>query len=300
MSCIIINLFKASNHFWIFTKDKIMKNPALSILILCFSLSYFANAQDFNKPSPNTDYQIGLDYYQQDDYIAALPFLQSAADNNNADAQYTLGIMYLLGQGVTQDNIKAQTLFQQSAEQGHLDGQYNLALLLAQHKHIKEAIGWFEKAATQGSADAQHNLGVIYYKGLGVTADYQQAFKWYQLAAAQNNPYSLVALADLYRTGTGTTQNFVQAFNLYKRAAISGYPVALSTLSGAYFYGLGTKADPVKAYALACYAALYDEPEASFAENKQFVGQNLSEQQKQQANTLFEELQHNLNIIDQW
>lgn len=48
-----------------------MKNPALSLLILCFCLSYFANAQDFNKPSPNRDYKIGLDYYQQNDYVAA-------------------------------------------------------------------------------------------------------------------------------------------------------------------------------------------------------------------------------------
>ncbi len=34
-----------------------------------------------------------------------------------------------------------------------------------------EAFNWFEKAAEQGDVNAQFNLGIMYYKGYGVQCD---------------------------------------------------------------------------------------------------------------------------------
>ena len=42
-----------------------------------------------------------------------------------------------------------------------------------------------EQNAEQGDADAQHNLGIPYYKGEGVTQDYEKAIFWWQKAAQQ-------------------------------------------------------------------------------------------------------------------
>ena len=47
----------------------------------------------------------------------------------------------------------------------------------------QEAFEWFRKAAEQGVAAAQNNLGFMYENGEGVSQDYQEALKWYQKAA---------------------------------------------------------------------------------------------------------------------
>ena len=58
------------------------------------------------------------------------------ARQGNAESQYTLGTMYELGEGVTEDD--------------------------------KEAFKWFSLAASQGYAKAQNNLGYMYDLGEGV------------------------------------------------------------------------------------------------------------------------------------
>ncbi|MCE9951345.1 sel1 repeat family protein, partial [Aeromonas allosaccharophila] len=71
----------------------------------------------------------------------AIEWFEKAAEQGFAMAQYSLGVMYSQGQGVTQDD--------------------------------QQAVNWFAKAAAQGNAKAQYNLGVMYRQGQGVTQDYQ-------------------------------------------------------------------------------------------------------------------------------
>lgn len=47
----------------------------------------------------------------------------------HATAQYYLGLMYELGQGVTQDNKKAVYCWQQASENGHRHLKYELEYL---------------------------------------------------------------------------------------------------------------------------------------------------------------------------
>ena len=75
-----------------------------------------------------------------------------AAEQGDADAQYSLAFSYLEGYGVTQDYV--------------------------------ESARWFRKAAEQGNAFAQHWLGTLYATGRGVPQDYIQAHMWANLAAA--------------------------------------------------------------------------------------------------------------------
>ena len=79
-----------------------------------------------------------------------------AAENGDASAQYTLGVMYISGNGVPQD--------------------------------AREAMKWFRLAAEQGQTGAQFNLGVGYAHGQGVRKNYIQAHKWINLAASRTNP----------------------------------------------------------------------------------------------------------------
>ena len=49
----------------------------------------------------------------------------------------------------------------------------------------QEAVRWFRAAAEQGEAKAQYNLGLMYYQGEGVLEDFVQAHMWANLAASQ-------------------------------------------------------------------------------------------------------------------
>lgn len=85
-----------------------------------------------------------------------------AAEADDAEAQYTLGKMYYLGQGVKEN--------------------------------IEEAFYWFIKSAENGNADAQNWLGDSYYYGKGIAKDYEEAIKWYKIAAHQGNIFSIQML----------------------------------------------------------------------------------------------------------
>ena len=49
---------------------------------------------------------------------------RKAADRGNADAQVSLGYMYLHGRGVPQDDALAVTWYRKAADQGNADAQF--------------------------------------------------------------------------------------------------------------------------------------------------------------------------------
>ncbi|MDG6471886.1 tetratricopeptide repeat protein, partial [Glaesserella parasuis] len=89
-------------------------------------------------------------YYEQQNYQAAFPIFKELAEQGDAVAQFSLGLMYSKGRGVNQD--------------------------------YHQAVKWYQKAAEQGDAEAQFNLGLMYDNGRGINQDYHQAVKWYQKA----------------------------------------------------------------------------------------------------------------------
>ena len=81
--------------------------------------------------------------------------LLEKAEQGDAEAQFNLGKMYLLGQGVQQD--------------------------------YKEAVRWYCLAAEQGYAEAQNHLGVMHTTGRGVPRNYWKAYKWLSIANTLGN-----------------------------------------------------------------------------------------------------------------
>ena len=91
------------------------------------------------------------------DYAEAAKWYRKAADEGLAIAQFRLGSMYALGEGVSQDDAEAKK--------------------------------WFREAADQGYAKAQNDLGEIYLNGGNFTKDrrtvrkdYAEALKWFRKA----------------------------------------------------------------------------------------------------------------------
>ena len=101
---------------------------------------------------------------------------QRLAEKGDAKAQYTVGLMYEQGYGVTSD--------------------------------IKQAVAWFEKAAEKGEAKAQYRLGSLYYHGQGVPKDLQQAAEWYKKAAEHGSTPAQEALGHMYLAGEGVPGTF--------------------------------------------------------------------------------------------
>jgi hypothetical protein len=117
---------------------------------------------------------------------AAVAGWRAAADEGFILAQHALGNAYFTGQGVPQNDAEALHWFRKAAEQGDANSQYTLGTLLhcgrgdAQScQSDVEAASWCKKAAEQGHAVAQKNLGFLFECGHGVTQSDDEAAYWY-------------------------------------------------------------------------------------------------------------------------
>ena len=91
-----------------------------------FAVSLFFT---FGSPTIAQDFYKGLAAAQRGDYVAALQEFRPLAEQGDADAQYSLGVIYYNGQGVTQDYAEAVKWYLKAVEQGHESAQYNLGLM---------------------------------------------------------------------------------------------------------------------------------------------------------------------------
>jgi TPR repeat protein len=96
-----------------------------------------------------------MNAYRSGDYAAAAGMLRPWAEQGNMQAQYHLGTMYTIGQGVALD--------------------------------YTTGVVWLRKAADQGSPRAAETLGNLYVSGLGVARDEAEAVRWFQRAAELND-----------------------------------------------------------------------------------------------------------------
>lgn len=165
----------------------------------------------------------------------ALRICQSLAEQNNATAQYNLGVMYEGAAGLAADLEAAARWYQLAADNGNAMAQYNLGVMYDQGRGVvqdnEQALALFTQAASRGHASAQTNLGVMYDSGQGVEQDVVKAAEMFQRAAAQGNPVAQCNLAAMYFYGNGVEQNFEQALTLYAMSAEQGNAIALAKVN---------------------------------------------------------------------
>jgi TPR repeat protein len=145
-----------------------------------------------------------------------LQMLRTWAAQGNALAQNNLGLVYDLGNGVSQDYVVARQWYEQAAAQNHAAAQFNLGLLYANGHGVPQdyamAREWYEKAAALGELWVAVFLGELYSRGHGVQQDFVQAEQWFQRAADQGNEQAQVYLGELYAKGQGVPQDDVRAY----------------------------------------------------------------------------------------
>ncbi|MBT5073441.1 MAG: sel1 repeat family protein [Kordiimonadaceae bacterium] len=77
----------------------------------------------------NADNAKGEEAYEKGDYELALSEFIKAAEEEDMNAQYNLGVMYEHGHGVKQSFLKADEWYQLAADNGHPDAPTALQLL---------------------------------------------------------------------------------------------------------------------------------------------------------------------------
>ncbi|MEN9728314.1 MAG: hypothetical protein RL434_2680 [Pseudomonadota bacterium] len=95
----------------------------------------------------------------------ALAGLRPLAEAGNPEAQYHLGMMLMLGQGLAQD---------------YEEGRF-----------------WLQQASRAGFVPAQVNLAGLYERGLGVEPDPVEAVAWYEIAVSNGDAAAATLLARL-------------------------------------------------------------------------------------------------------
>ena len=116
------------------------------------------------------DFQAGMDAYNRGDFKTALREWQPLAEQGDARAQFSFGLLYENGDGVPRDYAKARQ--------------------------------WYEKASAQGDGKAQLYLGLQSSFGQGVPMDVVEAYMWYSLAADNGNMHAPGYRNDLSRQMT--------------------------------------------------------------------------------------------------
>jgi serine/threonine protein kinase len=119
---------------------------------------------------------------------------QRSCDDGRPVGCANLGMLYLNGTGVPQDEVRAAGLFQRACDGGHLLG-------CAQ-------------------------LGVMYKNGTGVLNDDRKAFALFERSCDAGNGFGCLHLGDMYASGRGVTTDFTKAIASFQKACDAGNAMA--------------------------------------------------------------------------
>jgi TPR repeat protein len=158
-------------------------------------------------------YENGVSCYVAQNHPEAVKWYRKAADQGIAGAQFSLGVCYDFGDGVTQDHAEAVKWYRKAADQGIAGAQNNLGNCYRDGQGVAqdqaEAIKWYRKAADHGESRAQNNLGVCYEAGQGVPQDDNEAVKWFRKAADQGLAEAQYSLSRSYEKIVGEFCDFL-------------------------------------------------------------------------------------------
>ena len=110
-----------------------------------------------------------------------------AAEQNYADALFTLSTIYDEGVLVNKDAKRAFQLMEKAANKKLASAQFNLGVMFANGHGTpldsSKAVRWYEKAARQNYALAQFNLALMYFEGKGIKKDLEMSYIWNYISA---------------------------------------------------------------------------------------------------------------------
>jgi len=174
---------------------------------------------------------------------------QNACDKGDAQACLDLGIMYHLGDGVSQNFKHARSLYEQACKMGLGEGCETLGYMYENGHagtNYAKASELYLKGCELGRASACASLAKLYENGTGVEEDMQQAVDFYDKACDGGDGRSCAHLGLLY----DQDDNDTYAAMYYQKACDAKDADACSTLGIMYMNGKGVNTNAQKAYEL--------------------------------------------------
>ncbi len=140
--------------------------------------------------------------------------------------------------------------FKQEANGGDVASMKYLAIMyfngLGISKDENNALIWAKKAVEYGDAGAMQLLGEFYANSS--QKDITKSIEWNTKAAALGNIYSMNNLGNLYAAGEGVEKSFDKAISWFYKAAELGSAAARNSLGQIYLNGYAGKVDYDKAF----------------------------------------------------
>lgn len=131
-------------------------------------------------------------YYSKRNYKKAWKWYLKAAEANDSEGQYYVGLFYQKGLHVKKNIHMAIKYFEKSSEQNNGNALVALADIYTYgkgiQKDLEKAIVFLTTAAENENAKAQYKLGELYQNGNIIGKDIMKAAQWYQQAAKMGNP----------------------------------------------------------------------------------------------------------------
>ncbi|KAK8886576.1 spindle assembly checkpoint kinase [Tritrichomonas musculus] len=186
------------------------------------------------------------------DYKTAIQYFEKASDLNEPSSQFSLGLLYFYGTGVTQNYAKAREYFEKAAKEKDGGSYLYLGIIYENGfglpKDFWRAKYNYDKAIEFGRVDAYCNLGVLFYNGNNTEGrNFIKAKEYFELAAKQQNPEGLLKLGLLYYEGEGVEKDYSKAKEYFELSAKLENSFALIRLGLIYLLGKGIEPDYQKA-----------------------------------------------------
>lgn len=181
-----------------------VRNQLSVVRLLCVLL--LASTASFVSAGTDEDFKTGAKMYQVGDMLGGMPLVKKAADAGHAAAQALYGDMILAGGSGDEE---ALVYFRKAADQGNADGQFSLGAMYASGEGVKRDVAegrkWIIRAAEQGHSAAINAMALAYMSGdLGIPEEARkgaEALRWIRLAAENNLVSAIRELVKAYKEG---------------------------------------------------------------------------------------------------
>lgn len=128
-----------------------------------------------------------------------------------------------------------------------LNAMYSLGYMyyygLGVEEDNDDAMTWFRKAAEQGHVIAMCYVGYMLDEALGFEEDDAEAVRWYKLSSESGYAIAQYNLGLMYRDGTGTAKDDKASMHWFSESAERGDPDAQYELGMGYREGRGVSLD---------------------------------------------------------
>lgn len=158
-----------------------------------------------------TAHKTALKLYNQGEYLQALEIWEEECKNNNAQAFTNIGLLYLKGEGVSQNLDTAKEYFLQGAELKSASATFNLATMYQNEIGFKQdeqkAIELFKEAASLKHEGAAFRLALMFLKDKSNQTLLKDGFEYMVKAASYNSLMAKIQLKGLDKTVIESEKN---------------------------------------------------------------------------------------------